>query len=727
MTSNAHTLGTLFARRSRTATRYLAAIVGAITALSICALFGLIGFLSDAGDRGAARDIGPFVADGCIQGQYRYISYDLNQYERLLLASTCDNPPAPAGLTAFPQPGEVFISPALAELRSADNGIAAQLPNVTGIISDDGLVHQDELRVVAGIDPALGESSQGRASFDAFGSNNDYLTNALRFGRGTLYIIGSFFALLPAFYLVTVATKVNARMRERQLGLLAVIGLDPTALRRTQVWEATLTVGAGAIIGAALSAPLLSVATPTFLGWRAFPGDLATSWYIPLVAFAATVFTAAAAAWLAARRTHRVATNTSPTTTRPTMRVAILSFGIIAGAISGWWNTDAAWPLVLSGRTATFIGLVAVTPIAVSLVGQRLADETGTTTSLVGARLRKPAGSLIRSLAALTSGLFLLSAGASSVGALGNDPATLQAEIDAGGDPVIEVFRPNDSALDLLADYDILAGPINNTGLPELVTGTLTGSCDALSQTIGQQLDCAQSPFYVRIFPEQPVPEGLDATPINLTARRSEALTGQLITINADATDLDAGASRYIVTVPADRATDLYNQLIGSDIAANVRTGGQAGLVGASELDNILDVFRWGAGFAVAASFIAALFSLVSTLHDRTAANSYLQILGLTPRQTGTAAFTEVLIAAATTTALALLASWVWALSFSINSDNNAIGFVSLTTPFAVALATLSLSAAAIIWSTLRNTTSIVPDRDGLVSAHDVYAAAPTL
>lgn len=700
------------------ATRYLAVLVGIGTSLAFCGVLGLVTFLDAAGDRGSNRDFGwPTVTDGgCIQATKTSVWHGDRSYERFILASDCVSPPPPPGLDEFPKPGEVYVSPALNDLRRVDTGVSTQVPKVDGLIGAEGLVHANELYLVAGANTSTSEMLQ----FEEFGSGNDYLANALRFDRTTLYVIGGLFTLLPAAYLTGVCIKVNARIRQRQLGLLAILGATPRLLRLVQIWEAALTVGVGALIGSAASIPVLARLTPNFLGWKAFAGDLQPAWYVPLIAFSLTTATAVLSSWVSTRFDRRKERSLEVVKSRKDWRFFLLGMGLIAGGLAGWWNGDEAWPLVLYGRIATFAGLIVIIPVSVTSLGYSLAQNPNQRLALAGMRLRRPSKALTRSLAGLASGLFLFSAGLSTVESLGRDPAAMQVQLDAEGDPVIELSNSNAATNELISDRNVLVeSPNSDTGEWRY----LSGSCAALIEVLGRDINCNASPFYIPIQPGEEAPiEG--ATEIEVDSFRSQRLIRTIIAVVEDPPDFSAG-NNYLFTVPRSDAVDLYNQLVGSSPEVSARFSGTAAIGGASELEDILDLFRWGAAFAVISSLLATLLALTALLYDRRAGNHYLLVLGENIKDATIVVVFEVAVAATITTLLAMLASLVWALSYSINSDNEFVGVINLSAPFVAVLGPLLIGTAVITWLSLRKTrANAIPDRDGLAAQNDTFDLA---
>lgn len=223
-------LGGFLARRSRLATRYLAAVAGLSLAVALCLLSGVLQFLDRSAEKADARQFGPEVAAGCTVGVTRSDQFDQRSYQRgvigRVLRPRCDDEFAvPPGLTRFPSPGEVFVSPALAELRGAEPALAERFPVITGTIGPDGLLASNELSVIVGGRRDVFDRAFNVATFDRFGASIDWITTYFRTEPATLRNIGILFCVPLSIWLIYVATSVNARVRRRQLGVLAVVGL----------------------------------------------------------------------------------------------------------------------------------------------------------------------------------------------------------------------------------------------------------------------------------------------------------------------------------------------------------------------------------------------------------------------------------------------------------------------------------------------------------------------
>ncbi|MCU1499650.1 MAG: hypothetical protein JWM47_3603 [Acidimicrobiales bacterium] len=171
-------------------------------------------------------------------------------------------PPTPPGLPAFPRPGELWLSPALADaMASQPRGVLAdRYPGtVAGEIGPSGLGHVDELVVVVGrapgalsptpgVDRIQGPPFEGAAvvPVDTFARHG--LDHSLALYR-TLALVGTVMLVVPTALLVGAAARLTAAQREQRLAVLRLAGATPgtvVALTALEVLGAALV---GMVIG----------------------------------------------------------------------------------------------------------------------------------------------------------------------------------------------------------------------------------------------------------------------------------------------------------------------------------------------------------------------------------------------------------------------------------------------------------------------------------------------
>jgi len=674
------------------------------------------------GDHGSQRDIGISDENGCIQAAFRFDSLGQEQYTNLLVAATCGNPDVPPGLDRFPEPGEVYMSPALADLRVTDQRIALRYPRLDGIIGREGLTGSNELEAVIGVGAPFSEDLTMRmARFNTFGSaGTDYLATYLRFGQGSLVVLGLMFILLPAVLLIAAGSRLNARTRERQLALLHTIGVPIRTLRLALIYESVLAAGLGSCVGIAVAWVVYPKMTLTFVSWKAFPGDWTVPWAaFPLVLMLVSL-TAVAASWLGTRsigNRQRTAA-TGGTALRAGRRWTVLLGGLLVAALFTWLPGHPPYPLTGLGKILTAAGIFVVVPSLCSWLGRRCEGSEYAPMSIAGARLRKPAGQLTRALGSLASGLFILSIGVTTVQVFGEDPTALQNYLTQDGVSVIEVRRPSAAIDKILADHDVLSGTFSSGEDPMLV-GTLSGPCAVAARITGDDVDCSAKNMYGVSYVGQEVPESVDAEPVTLFGPRASSLSGYTVNFT-DRSSVSPGDDIVLIPMAVDDANHLYDQLLGMDPTANVRIDGSENVSGAGELADILGIFRWGSMFVVVFSALAMFIAMLSLLMDRRAANNYLQIVGATPRQVGATLYLEIVVAISGAIGIAFFSSWLWSLTLSDSEVH--LSFQALFMPFLIALVTLAAVTGGVAFGVSQpRGLSSVPDRDDLAGPHDSY------
>lgn len=181
--------------------------------------------------------------------------------------------PAPPGLSSFPEKGEVYVSPALAELmhQLPASQLADRFPKVKsyGTIGAAGLASPDELVAVVGRapgDPAVSKAAEGggatwfdtgqaaRARISGFsGTEKSLLTGS---DKGTA-LLGVVLLAMPVVVLASAAGRLGAARREQRLAALRLAGATPRQILAMTAAEAAGVGAAGALAGALAYVALL--------------------------------------------------------------------------------------------------------------------------------------------------------------------------------------------------------------------------------------------------------------------------------------------------------------------------------------------------------------------------------------------------------------------------------------------------------------------------------------
>ena len=182
--------------------------------------------------------------------------YNGRSIVRFQVAALGERPPVPPGLEHLPEAGEVFVSPALAELIASapEDELAARFPGeIVGVIEPDGLVSPDELVAVIGRAPDELREIRGTMMIRGIEEPADRLDL-----DAFVQALVAFIAVLlvgPVVVFVMMATRIDAARREQRFAALRLAGATRW---QTGVIAVAETAGA-AIVGTALG----------FLGFQA--------------------------------------------------------------------------------------------------------------------------------------------------------------------------------------------------------------------------------------------------------------------------------------------------------------------------------------------------------------------------------------------------------------------------------------------------------------------------
>jgi len=208
-----------------------------------------------------------------------HLSYDL--YDGRLIglvevAATGPASPLVPGLERLPEPGEYYVSQALAKLlaETPPDQLGARFRGVqAGALGDEGLASPETLMAVVGRSPAELESSMGAiqvSSIETAPTEHSY-SEFMKVALG----IGAVGLMLPVLVFVVTSTRLAAARREERLAALRLVGATPGQVNIVAAVEAVLAAIAGTLVGFALFyifRPL--VAQLPFTGEPFFTGDL---------------------------------------------------------------------------------------------------------------------------------------------------------------------------------------------------------------------------------------------------------------------------------------------------------------------------------------------------------------------------------------------------------------------------------------------------------------------
>ncbi|MEV7560882.1 FtsX-like permease family protein [Streptomyces sp. NPDC089795] len=316
--------------------------------------------------------------------------------------------PLPPGLTKFPGPGEMALSPALAELLKSSEGALLRErldAPVSEIVGDRGLVGPGELLFYLGSDTLRknGPEDHRVERITSFGyeADRDGLDPVLM-----LMVVLTFVALLmPVAVFIATAVRFGGERRDRRLAALRLVGADSRMVRRIAAGEALAGSLVGLVLGAGFFAVGRSLVGSVSLRQRSvFPADLDPApWLVVLVALA--VPAAAVAVTLFALRGVVIEPLGVVRTAKPSRRriwwrllLPLVGLGLLVpmggrGNDHGrfnQWQVSAGVVLLLVGITVLlpwllerFVGRMSGGPVSWQLAVRRLQVSSGSAARLV--------------------------------------------------------------------------------------------------------------------------------------------------------------------------------------------------------------------------------------------------------------------------------------------------------------------------------------------------------
>ncbi|MFB9905132.1 FtsX-like permease family protein [Allokutzneria oryzae] len=298
------------------------------------------------------------------------------------------------GIPKVPGPGEVYLSPALAELaaeRPAEQ-LADRFPGkVVGAVGDEALSFPDELVAIVGHAPQdMPEGAVARADLKRMpmGGNIDELLLLLS-------QIGLIILIVPCLVLVASAARLTAARRERRLAALRLAGATPRQVIWMTVAETAVASVAGTVLGLLIGIPLRSLtAQISWDGGTWFPSDFTPNVLLVVGVLVLAPVLVSAAAVLGLRRVLNRPLGAANQHTKRQPSVARLLMIFAAGAVFfvglGMAQTRGGTTFfVLVGLAAVAIALVFIGPLATSWVGKLFTSAWRTpATLLAGRRLR---------------------------------------------------------------------------------------------------------------------------------------------------------------------------------------------------------------------------------------------------------------------------------------------------------------------------------------------------
>jgi hypothetical protein len=348
----------------------------------------------------------------------------------------------PPGLPHTPKPGEVFVSPELAKLWTADSDLSKRfgLAKPTGVISKAGLSSTDELVIIKGTAPELRPT--GHANYLQAWNSGVWDS---RMAMLLIFVaFGIALVLFPLLSLVGQAAGVAAKRREHRLAALRLAGSTRSQVLWLSAVEQAVIGFAGAVVGLigyTVLSPL--IARIPLGGGRWYLSDLTVNWWVVLLVLVAVPVLSVLSALIGLGRVSITPLGVVRGQTRKAtsaLRLGLLVIGPVMLAILG--TGGAVIPLLIGiGFAALAVRIVG--PWAVQVIGRMLARTAkGPVVLLAGRRLADDPKAAFRPVAALVLSGFVTGFLALFMPyGLGNDSADTQFHLYSGKGQAVVVAQ----------------------------------------------------------------------------------------------------------------------------------------------------------------------------------------------------------------------------------------------------------------------------------------------
>jgi hypothetical protein len=391
---------------------------------------------------------------------------------RAHVAALGPRPPAPPGVDRLPGPGEVVVSPALAELMRTvpDDQLRNRFPGrVIGTIGPDGLIAPAELVGIVGRTPQELRATDGAVEIRGIEQPGKRMSLA-----GFYRILISLVAVLivgPVVVFVAMVTRVGAARREQRFTAIRLAGatrLQTAALAATETAAAAIAGTLLGWLGFLATRPVVANRVTLGHGIPIFVEDLtAPSWQMLLVLVAVPAL-AVATTLVALQRVQLSPLGAGPRA-RPRSPRDWRLVPLVAGIAGTWYSVklsnDPAYVesallrwLNLLSPLSILVGLVLAGPLVCFWISRGLARWSGSATTLIAARrIAADPYTMSRAVSGVALAMFVatvLGWSATAERALGGHP---RASLDRGVVAVHALGVPEASLAPLMSGDAVVA------------------------------------------------------------------------------------------------------------------------------------------------------------------------------------------------------------------------------------------------------------------------------
>lgn len=398
----------------------------------------------------------------------------------MTVAAADTHAPVPPGIDAVPEPGQTYLSPAVADLLGDTPQAAGRFGTVVGTIDDDGLRGPGDLLVVRGV--PLEQAALSGVTVDRF-PDQGRLPELSGVERLTL-AVGAVALIAPVLILVSIAVQLNATTRRRRRDILDLAGATTRQLATIAVGEMSVPVLAGALLAVPAASLLRRLAASVPLDGAAFfVDDLALTTSATLAVLAVAVGLCVAALATGARATATARPARSP---RRWVRPAAAVVGAGIAVTAGSRGSDGSPALAVATFLGTLTVLVLAAPGLLRHVGHALERAPGAAALMAGRRLRDNPQAGARASAGVGLALMITAmfAAITPAAAVTLDRSDQVGQAEGTAQALIQYTSPQDAT----TTADAVAASAGISGAALVVTAQVSSPDGAYRAWIG---DCA--------------------------------------------------------------------------------------------------------------------------------------------------------------------------------------------------------------------------------------------
>jgi FtsX-like permease family protein len=506
--------------------RFVLSAVGIAVAVAVLLVAASVGTMVDGyQNRAAANTIGENKPVAGVDPLY--LEWGANRYrgeniDAKYVYASGPHHPVPQGMKRVPGPGELVVSPGLADLLASPEGelLRPRFPGkIIGVLDTSVIPEPGELDAWVGADAGLTDNPHAMAvyAFDPHGAEYVLGPELL-----VLILIGAVVLLMPVFIFVASASRIAGAERDRRLSALRLVGSGSRQVRRIAAAESLVSSLVGLVLGAAAFLVLRRFAEDvTLFNTQVYVRDVVPDPVLVAVIVLAVPALGVLTALFALRRTIieplGVVRYAKPVRRRLWWRVALIVAGVgLLLSQVGMHKGTTMWSVaVATGTTLLLVGVPVLLPWLVERVAGRI-NGGPASWQLAIRRLQLDSGTSAR----VVGGVAVVLTGAIALQAV---VMTVQDDVGVPGaakaKPAVEVSASDDILDDVIADLEAQPS-VHGTQVMRFAEGYESGAEDSPSYGL-TVLDCAA------ITELTPIRDCADGKAWTLTGREPAPKAGQ--------------------------------------------------------------------------------------------------------------------------------------------------------------------------------------------------------